>query len=207
MNKKRALVIGASVAVAVAAFAYQRRRPIPLPPSLSFLLENPITEAVAGADVILGRLDLAPGMKVLDAGCGPGRLTLDLARAVGSEGEIVALDNQRRMLERLRRRLEVAGLDNVNTRLACLGCGALEEAAFDRVVLVMVLGELRNKREALREFYAALKPGGLLSVTEVVGDPDYRLPGTILREAEVAGFQTQHLFAGFPTYTLNLLKP
>lgn len=43
--------------------------------------------------VLLDRLDLAPapGMRVLDAGCGPGRLAIPAARRVGPGGEVVAL--------------------------------------------------------------------------------------------------------------------
>lgn len=52
----------------------QRRSPIPLPPFLAFLIKNPLTEPHVVADVLLERFQLAPGMKVLDAGYKPGRL-------------------------------------------------------------------------------------------------------------------------------------
>jgi 2-polyprenyl-3-methyl-5-hydroxy-6-metoxy-1,4-benzoquinol methylase len=82
----------------------ERRRPTPLSPRLFFLVENPLTGAFVGAPLLVGRLGLAPGMKVLDAGCGPGRLTVPLARAVGPGGGVVALDGQPAMLGRLESR-------------------------------------------------------------------------------------------------------
>src|SRR5829696_3244000 len=182
---------GAVLLAAVIFLGLQRRRPIPLPPFLTFLLENPFTERFVGERLLLERLRLAPGMRVLDAGCGPGRLTIPLAKAVGPGGRVVALDEQPAMLEKLEARLE----------------GALDEGGFDRVVLVMVIGEVRDRASALRELHAALGPGGVLSVTEAVGDPDYHRQATVRREAEAAGFRLAERFGGFPAYTLNFAKP
>ncbi len=193
--------------LAVLAFLRQRRRPIPHPPPLTFLFENPIVEAFVGPGTLIGRLHLAPGMHVLDAGCGPGRLTVPLARAVGVDGEVVALDGQPAMLAKLERRLKAEGITNVRPLRSGLGEGALQTETFDRVLLAMVLGEVRGREAAVRELYAALRPGGILSVTEIFGDPDYRGPATVRREVEVAGFRLVERHGGFPAYTLNFRKP
>ena len=198
---------GAALLVAVVLFFLQRRRPIPLPPFLTFLLENPVTERFVGERLLLERLRLAPGLRVLDAGCGPGRLTIPLAKAVGPGGRVVALDGQRAMLEKLQVRLDAEGLTNVRALRGGLGEGALDEGGFDRVILVMVIGEVRDRASALRELHAALGPGGILSVTEAVGDPDYHRSATVRREAEAAGFRLAERFGGFPAYTLNFEKP
>jgi ubiquinone/menaquinone biosynthesis C-methylase UbiE len=199
----------AAVVVLCAALALvrQRRRPMMHPPRLTFLFENPIVNAFVGPERLIQRLDLAPGMRVLDAGCGPGRLTIPLTRAVGPGGEVVALDGQREMLEKLQKRLEAEGIGNVRTVRGVLGEGALGEGRFDRVVLAMVLGEARDRREAACEIYAALVPGGVLSVTEIFGDPDHRRPSSIRREVETAGFRLARRFGGFPAFTLNFEKP
>lgn len=201
MSAKKLLY--ALLGLAAAGFVYQRRRPIPLPPFLSFVLENPVTEYFVGTELLVSRLDPAPGMKVLDAGCGPGRLTVPLAKTVGPDGEVVALDSQRSMLDKLEGRVAGEGLANVRVLQAGLGEGALEKEAFDRVVLAMVLGEVRDRGAALWEIHAALKPGGILSVTEVFGDPDYRRAATIRQEMEAAGFRLVRRYGGFPAYTLN----
>ena len=195
------------VGLAIAGLQRQRQRPIPIPPTLTFLFENPLVEAFAGSELLVERLDLAPGMRVLDAGCGPGRLTIPVARVVEPTGEIVALDSQRAMLEKLEHRLGAESITNVRTLEAGLGEGALEREAFDRVVLAFVLGEVRDREAAGRELYAALKPGGILSVTEIFGDPDYRRPASVRREVEPAGFELVERFGGFPVYTLNFRRP
>ena len=197
----------AVIGLAIAGLLRQRRRPIPTPPALTFLFENPLVEAFAGSELLVERLGLAPGMRVLDAGCGPGRLTIPLAKAVGPTGEVIALDSQRAMLEKLERRLEAQSITNVRTLEAGLGERALEREAFDRVLLAFVLGEVRDREAAARELYAALKPGGILSVSEVFGDPDYRRPISVRREIEPAGFRLVERFGGFPAYTLNFRKP
>ena len=194
------------VGLAIAGFLRQRRQPIPTPPRLTFLFENPLVEAFAGPELLVKRLGLAPGIQVLDAGCGPGRLTIPLARAVEPTGEVVALDSQHAMLEKLERRLEAESITNVRTLEADLGEGALPREAFDRVLLAFVLGEVRDRGAAARELYAALKPGGILSVTEIFGDPDYRRPASVRREIEPAGFELVERFGGFPAYTLNFRR-
>ncbi len=192
----------------------QRRRPTPLSPRLFFLVENPLTGAFVGAPLLVGRLGLTPGMKVLDAGCGPGRLTVPLAKAVGPGGRVVALDGQPAMLGKLEGRLQAEGVKNVRPLLGELGEGAPlgegtpvgEEGGFDRAVLAMVLGEARDRAGALRELHGALRRGGVLSVTEIFGDPHHLGASTVLKEAEAAGFRLVGRFGSFPAYTLNFEK-
>jgi len=191
----------------VAALLRQRHRPIPHPPPLTFLFENPVAEAFVGVDLLLERADLTPGMRVLDAGCGPGRLTIPLAKAVGVHGEVVALDGQSAMLRKLEERIVAESLRNVRLLRAGLDEGALEQGVFDRAILTMVLGEVRDREAALHEVFGALRPGGLLCVTEVFGDPDYRRSTTVRREVEKAGFRFVSRHGGFPAFTLSFEKP
>lgn len=179
---------------------------LPCPASLSFLLENPFMNRVAGAEALLDRAGVVAGMRLLDAGCGPGRITLPAARRVGPTGEVVALDIQETMLQRVRQKLDAQGASNVRLLHAALGDGQTEAKAFDRAFLVTVLGEIPDKAAALREIYTALKPGGLLSVTEVLPDPDFQTPDAVRWLADEAGFVEDRLLGGFPAFTMNLVK-
>ena len=75
----------------------------PLPDVLGWLVEldNPFTKTNRAA-VIVQRLDVHPGMTVLDFGCGPGRLAIPLGKVVGPQGEVVAVDIAAGMLDRAR---------------------------------------------------------------------------------------------------------
>jgi SAM-dependent methyltransferase len=185
-----------------------QRQELPCPSWLGWMVEldNPFTR-VNRAQFIVDHLGLEPGMRVLDAGCGPGRVTVPLARAVGPEGDVVALDVQEGMLARAREKVEEAGLGNVRTLQAELGGGDLPANAFDRAVLVSVLGEIPDQSAALEELYGALKPGGVLSITEVIFDPHFQRRESVVRVAEAAGFREKAFLGRRLAYTMHVEKP
>ncbi|MBI5387120.1 MAG: methyltransferase domain-containing protein [Verrucomicrobia bacterium] len=208
MTKLPALLAVVLLLLMVAALWRSRRNPHPCPWWLRWLLENPHMKAVAGPSVLIKRMHLEPGMHLLDIGCGPGRLTIPFARQVGPTGRVIAFDTQERMLQVLRARLEQAHLENVEIVRGRAGEGDIQwESVFDRAVLVTVLGEIPNKTRALQEMLRALKPGGILSVTEVLPDPDYQSRGTVARLAADAGFEFVSRHGNLLAFTLNVRKP
>ncbi len=210
MKKRFALVTASVGSFAGAMLAWRfaaQRRSLPCPSWLPVILENPYMNTLAGAQVILDRIELAPGMKLLDAGCGPGRLTVPAAQRVGPTGAVVGLDIQPGMLARARQKVEALGLSNVRFIQAGIGDGKLESAAFDRALLITVLGEIPDRGAAFGEIFRALKPGGVLSVTEVLPDPHYQSRSAVRRLAAEAGFEEQRCFGNWLAFTLNFVKP
>jgi ubiquinone/menaquinone biosynthesis C-methylase UbiE len=185
-----------------------QRQALPCPSWLGWMveLENPFTR-VSRARFIVDHLCLEPGMKVLDAGCGPGRVTLSLAKAVGSQGEVVALDVQEEMLARVRTKADAAGLANVEYLLAELGKAKLPLHEFDRVVMVSVLGEIPDQQDALKEIFDALKPGGVLSITEVIFDPHFQSRKSVHRLTSTVGFREKDFLGKRLAYTMHFEKP
>ncbi|HDP95433.1 MAG TPA: class I SAM-dependent methyltransferase [Candidatus Aminicenantes bacterium] len=206
--KRTTMWIGGIAVAGLAALLVRRLRGGACPSWFSFVLDNPVTRRYAGAERLMRYMDLRPGMRVLDAGCGPGRLAIPFARRVGPRGEVVGLDLQADMLRRLDARVRREGLENVHPLQGGLGEGALEgQEQFDRAVLVTVLGEIRDKAAALAELFARLKPGGLLLVTEALPDPDFLLPRRVERLAGETGFTLHASHGCFPAYTRVFCKP
>jgi ubiquinone/menaquinone biosynthesis C-methylase UbiE len=202
-----AVVLAILAGLAFGWRALARRHAFPCPPQFIWLLENRAMERVAGSALLLDRAGVSPGMDVLDAGCGPGRLALPLARRVGESGSVLAVDLQDEMLSRLKARLQEKEITRVHTLEAALGGGALPAAAFDRALLVTVLGEIPDRVKALREILHSLRPGGILSVTEVFPDPHFQRRGTVRQLAEQAGFEVRETFGNWRAFTINLARP
>jgi ubiquinone/menaquinone biosynthesis C-methylase UbiE len=202
------ICLGLASFVILAVFGWRFASRLPCPVWLRWLVEldNPLTEANR-SDVIIQRLDLQPGMTVLDIGCGPGRLTIAVAEQVGPQGAVVAIDLQTGMLRRAQERAQAADLSNIRFVQARVGEGKLEAGLADRALLVTVLGEIPDREAALREVFAALKPGGMLSVTETIFDPHFQRRDTVLRLADAVGFREKAFFGNRMAFTLNLERP
>ena len=165
--------------------------PKPFPVSQAWVLDNPVGRAQANR--ILGRLRIGPGIRVVDIGCGPGRLTLPAARIVGGDGEVLAVDLQPEMLTIVERRATAEGLQNIRTVQAAAGSGALPAERFDLALLSFVLGEIpADRREAAtREVAVALRPGGTLVVVEGIFDPHRQSREAVLALVEPAGLRLE----------------
>lgn len=184
------------------------RHALPCPSWLRWLVEldNPFTK-VHHAATIIANLDLKPGMTVLDAGCGPGRLTIPLSRQVGEKGHVVAMDIQHGMLNQVQSKARAAGLQNISYLQAGIGDGKLDSRSFDSALLVTVLGEITDRGAAMSEIFNVLKPGGILSITEIIFDPHFQRRQTVVNLAEAAGFREKAFYGRRMAYTLHFEKP
>jgi len=210
MNGAIAILL-AVVAIALVATIWRHashRRSIPCPVWLRWLVEldNPFTKTNRAA-FIVDTLALSEGMVVLDAGCGPGRLTVPLARGVGPTGRVVALDIQPGMLNRARVKTEAAGHANVDFVTAGVADSGLTDNYCDREVLVTVLGEIPDRSGALAELFRVLKPGGILAIVEVIFDPHFQSRRTVTDLAVSAGFSEKAFFGHGWAYVLHFEKP
>lgn len=200
MTASAFLIIAMLVTLAAISLVWRRasrRHSLPCPAWLRWFVEldNPFTRTTR-ATVIIEHLDVRPG-----------RVALPLARQVGPQGEVVAMDIQPGMLQRVRDRLRDENGSHLRLVLAGLGEGKLDRDCFDRAVLVTVLGEIPDREAAMKELFDTLKPGGILSVTETVFDPHYQPRGTVTRLAMQCGFHEHAYFGNCLAFTLNLQKP
>lgn len=146
-------------------------------------------------------------MHVLDAGCGPGRLTIPIAHQVSPQGTVTAMDIQEGMLQEVQKRAARENLINIHYIQKGIGEGDLETSHYDRAILITVLGEIPDREAALRDIWIALKPGGILLVEETIRDPHFQTRSTVTGLAEMYGFKEKEFFGNRFSFTLTLEKP
>jgi len=122
---------------------FSRRALLPCPAEFAWLveMENPLARAT-NSDHVVRQLALLAGARVIDIGCGPGRVTIPLARAVGPDGEVLALDVQAAMLARVVEKAAKEGIANVRLIESDVRSASIQAGSLDAAVLVMALGEV-----------------------------------------------------------------
>lgn len=111
---------------------------------------------------------LRPGQRLLDVGCGPGTITVDLAALV-APGEVVALDREVTMLDEVEQLAGARGVANVTTTVGDVYTLEFGDGAFDVVHAHQLLQHLSEPVAALREMRRVTRPGGVVAVR----DADY----------------------------------
>lgn len=109
-----------------------------------------------------------PGMAVMDFGCGMGMFALALARLVGDQGRVIAIDLQQKTLDVLDKRAKMAG---VAQRIRTHRCGAdsIEfNDAIDFALAFYCVHEVPDPCRLLSEIWACLRPKGQLLVAEPI---------------------------------------
>jgi ubiquinone/menaquinone biosynthesis C-methylase UbiE len=122
-------------------------------------------------------------------------------------GEVFGLDIQPGMIERLKKH---AAQSQVGNLVAIVGDATQQHfrpATFDVVYFVTVLGEIPDRESALRQCYEALKPQGLLSITEIFPDPHFQSRHTVHLLAGNAGFKLLKVSGRWYAFTANFIKP
>ena len=180
---------------------------LPCPSLVGWTLESPFYYRITGTEKTLGRIGLKSGQRVLEIGPGPGRLLIPAAKRVRPGGEVVGIDIQPGMVERLQERARNANITNLTAILGDATQPIVSESSFDVVFLVTTLGEIPDRAGAIAQCFRALKSGGILSISEMLPDPHYQSKTTVKRLAQAAGFRLQSVEGGIWLFTANFVKP
>jgi len=138
---------------------------------LGYVLASPVRRLLQDPGSIVEPY-VREGMTVLEPGPGMGFFTLELARRVGPNGRVVAVDVQSRMIAGLKRRLAKAGLSQrVDARVTTgdsLGLADLHSAVDFTLAMAMV-HETPGASWFFRQVAEAMKPGASLLLAEPSG--------------------------------------
>ena len=204
------IVLGAILLWLALVRVFRKLYHFPAPAFIGRFLDSDIRRWLQPPDKIIERSGVKQGMTVLDLGCGSGAFTTFVARVIGEQGKVYAVDIQPAMLQQLECKLAKAenqGIKNIELRQASAYKLPFEENSIDLVYMITVLPEIPDRGRALREIKRVLKPDGVLAVTEFLPDPDYPLRSTTIKICQREGFVVDDNTGNLWNYTVRFKKP
>ncbi|MBN1946707.1 MAG: methyltransferase domain-containing protein [Bradymonadales bacterium] len=178
----------------------------PMPHAHAAHLLNPLRALVLSPRALVRRLELEPDFAVLELGPGPGYFSPAVARAL-PQGKLVLVDIQQEMLEMAKKRLDDQGVVNVEYCQGDALALPAEDGSFDVAFLVSVLGEVPDRARSVKELHRVLRPGGLLSVTEMgLFDPDAVPLAELQALVEAEGFHRYSCHRRLGHFTLGFRR-
>lgn len=133
-------------------------------------------------DTVLQNARISQGNILLDVGCGDGLIAFGALPLVGERGRVIFCDISQNLLDHCRALAQKMG---VLDRCQFLQASAdnlqmIESNSVDAVTARSVLVYVREKKQALQEFYRVLKPRGRLSIFEPIPSFMYPEPPNLL---------------------------
>lgn len=129
-------------------------------------LEREEREREERLTLMVKSLKLKPGMVVADIGAGSGVISMMMAGQLGEDGQVLAVDIQDEMLDRLKKRLKIAGITNVKPVKGTIKSPNLKPETVDLIIMVDVYHEFSFPYEMTLELAKSLKPGGRIAWVE-----------------------------------------
>ena len=165
-------VLGQSTEVAVELYSYDELAMVPEGASaVSLGVGNPVRRA-----------SLVAGERVIDLGCGAGIDTLLAARLVSPGGRAIGLDTLPEMLEQAEANTREGGVANVEWLRGELESIPLPDAGVDVAISNGVLNLSPRKGRAMSEIFRVLRPGGRISLADIVLDEE--LPPEVMTDPD-----------------------
>jgi len=179
----------------------------PIPAFATRLIDNPFRRRlIQKPELIAERMQLKPGMTVVEIGPGKGSYTKAIAKKIQPNGKVFAIDIQESIINRLKKKIKKENIQNIIPKIDDANNLSFEDESVDRIFAIACLPEIPDPIRVLREFKRILKLDGIISLSELFLDPDYPLRRTEKRWAKEAGLDFYEGFGNWFVYQLNFIK-
>jgi len=203
MSRAATFALALAACLPVAATGQQSAPPAEMhrrhhdPEAMIRALEDPARDEYQKPDEVVAAIGLRAGDVVADIGAGTGYFTVRLARAVGDQGRVYAVDISPEMIRYLTRRVRDEGLRNVVPVLADADDPLLPDASVDWFVVVDTWHHIEDQAGYLYRMKRMLRPGGKIVHIDFqkrdlpVGPPmEMKVPrDDLVRQMQAAGFR------------------
>ena len=159
----------------------------------AYFFDNRLRRILHKPEKIVGPF-VAPGMTVMDIGCGMGFFSIGLAKLVGRHGCVISIDVQEKMLRILEKRAKRAGVsDRIRTHL-CRPARLGIHHTVDFAVAFWMVHEVPDARAFFSEIHSYLKPCGKLLIAE----PKFHVSSTRFQETLTSAVSSGFKFVDTP---------
>lgn len=176
--------------------------------NISFILDNFIRRFFQRPASIVGEY-ISPGDTVIDLGCGPGFFTIDMAELTGADGQVVAVDLQKEMLEKVMGKALRRGLDKRITPHQCPqdSIGLTDNIQADFILAFYMVHETPDQEAFLNQVRPLLKPNGRLLIVEPKFHVTEKKFSILKNDARKAGYSILDTPSGKGGRSLLLSSP
>jgi ubiquinone/menaquinone biosynthesis C-methylase UbiE len=133
-----------------------------------WMLEREEREEFQKPEQVMKALELSPGMRVADVGCGSGYFTVKVAKEIGPDGKIWAIDAWQDMLDHLERRLLIEEIENVELVKVEREDPQIPDHSADVILMVDVYHYIKERVAYGQKLRKGLAPGGRLIVIDYI---------------------------------------
>lgn len=175
------------------------------PHELAFILDTRLRRFILSPEELIKNLQLTNESKVLEVGSGPGYFSIEVSKNIPN-GKLVLYDIQKEMLLKCLKKIKKERINNVYLIRGDAALLPFSEGSFDVVYMVTVIGEVSSPVSCVKSINRVLRKGGILSITEMKGDPDLLSVDEIKEMVLNNNFEFSNLVTTKKGFTINFVK-